>query len=63
MRHIIHKFVKLYPLIAYASEGAYTYIKSEYWEVVRDDMESCIVTTYKNKGIITPEFISICLSF
>ena len=30
-----------------------------YWEVVRDDMESGIVTSYKNKGIIIPELISL----
>ena len=32
---------------------------AEYWEVVRDDMESGIVTSYKNKGIIIPELSSL----
>ena len=50
MRYIIHKFVNVYPYIAYSSEVAIHIIIAEYWEVVRDDMESGIVTSYKNKG-------------
>ena len=55
MRHIIHKFVNVYPYIAYSCEVA-IHINCE---VVRDDMESDIVTSYKNKGIIIPELISL----
>ena len=59
MRHIIHKFVNVYPLITYSCEVSIHIIWAEYWEVVQDDMESGIVTTYKDKGIITPELISL----
>ena len=52
MRHIIHKFVNVYPYIAYSCEVAIRIIISCIWEVVRDDMVSGIVTSNKNKGII-----------
>ena len=59
MRRIIHKFVNVYPYIAYSCKVAIHIIISWILGSGRDYMESGIVTSYKNKGIIIPKLISL----
>ena len=59
MRHIIHKFVNVYPYIAYSCEVAICIIISWILGSGPRWYGSGIVTSYKNKGILIPELISL----